>query len=116
MCDPETAENIETTLHVFEPFKNGMQAVAESVRLADENGLNAYRAQSRLRPFSPRRTSRGNLRGTAALLRHSVRSEAIKEIPIPGTRSEGMSDGRRAGDPKFARSHTSRRSKIGNET
>ena len=43
-------------------------------------------------------------------------SEAIKEILIPGTRSEGMSDGRRAGDPKFARSHTSRRSKIGNET
>ena len=36
------------------------------------------RAQPRLRPFPPGRTSRGNARGTAALLRHSVRSEAIE--------------------------------------
>ena len=35
MCDPETAKNIEPTFHVFEPFKNGMQAVAESVRLQE---------------------------------------------------------------------------------
>ena len=35
MCDPETTENIETTFHVFEPFKNGMQAVAESIRLQE---------------------------------------------------------------------------------
>jgi hypothetical protein len=34
--------------------------------------------QSRLRPFSPGRRSRGNLRGTAALLRRSVRSEASR--------------------------------------
>ena len=35
LCNPETAQNIETAFHVFEPFKNGMQAVAESVRLQE---------------------------------------------------------------------------------
>jgi len=28
-------ENIETAFNVFEPFKSGMQAVAESVRLQE---------------------------------------------------------------------------------
>src|SRR5712671_201777 len=54
--------------------------------LAGESELNGYGTQSRLRPFPAGRTSRGNLRGTAALLRRGVRSELINETSTPGTR------------------------------
>lgn len=60
--------------------RNRRAVVGRPCDLEGESDLNGYGAQSRLRPFPAGRTSRGNLRGTAALLRYSVRS------PVAGRR------------------------------
>src|SRR6516165_11378249 len=73
--------------HRFTPSggkRNRRAVVGCPCDLGRESNLNGYRAQSRLQPFPAGRTPRGNLRGAAALLRHSVRSEAIEETPTPG--------------------------------
>jgi len=81
-ADERAGNKIVAPVHVLWGAKKQRRAVVGRPRdLAGESGLNGYRARSRLRPFSPRRTSRGNLRGTAALLRHSVIRRTTQERP-----------------------------------
>jgi haloacetate dehalogenase len=79
-ADDHAGNKIVAPVHALWGAKKHRRAVVGRPRdLAGESELNCYRAQSRLRPFPPGRTSRGNLRGTGALLLHSVGSEAIED-------------------------------------
>src|SRR6267378_2366681 len=70
-ADERAGNKIVAPVHVLWGAKNSVGQLWDVLATWRAKAASTVTGRSRLRPFSPRRTSRGNLRGTAALLRHS---------------------------------------------